>query len=340
MDGTDNVAAESSTTESLANTGTSCSSYDGDIYQAAKVIALTCSLISLLASCLVLFFIILFKRWSFFNQRLVLYLFLATIINTITAILSSIESDKICAFAGFATHIGGWINLNAYICITVALLLKVFFTINLEKLDIPITMFIFASPFLFNWIPFINNTYGKAGPICWIKNVQEVNGTCELIVFGQALQLVLWYIPLYLTLSIMIILYVMIFVKFCFHRKQWVKFNQDVDNQRKQALTFTVTLLVFPVIYFSVNIFPFIARIHGLINPINPSPVLWLLTAISFPQQGMGVAIVFLLNVHDELKLVRFKAAANEWFHKTQIKEYAFRDDEMEPSVSAKYARS
>ena len=226
-------------------------------------------------------------------------------------------------------------SLNAYVCITATLLLKIFFNTNLEKWDVPIILFIFASPFLFNWIPFINHSYGKAGPLwCWISNVHQVEGVCEFIVFGQTLQLVLWYIPLYVILSIMIIVYIAIFVKFCFYRKQWVKFDQDVDNQRKQALKYTVSLLAYPVIYFLINIFPLINRIFGLFHPTTPSPVLWLLTGITYPQQGTAIAIVILLSVRKKLNFTNMKAAVNEWRQKTQIKEYAIIDDELETTIS------
>ena len=335
MDVTDNTSAASTTPESSAMAA-SCFTYDNHIYFAANIIGRIFTLVSLLATCLVLFLIILFKRWSFFNQRLVLYLSLATIISYITFGLSIV--DGICTLAGFANHIGGWINLNAYICITATLIFKVFFTINLEKSDKTIVLFIFVSPFLFNWIPFISNTYGKAGPTCWIRNIQEVNGTCELFLFGQVLQLVLWYIPLYTILTIMIIVYAIIFVKFCFHRKQWVKFNQDVDSERKKAQKYIISLLAYPVIYFLVNIFPFINRIYERFNPATPSPVLMLLNGMFFPHQGLGIAIVFLLSIRNRLSIANFRAAANEWCHKTQIKEYPFNDDETELSLSGTYA--
>ena len=333
MASTDNTALWSSTSESVTNA--SCSTYEGGIYFAVKATSLLSNLVSFLVSCTGLFFIILFKRWHFFNQRLVLYLSLATIIVNVTTMLSGIDhEDGICAFGGFVSQIGAWVSVNAYVCITATLLLKIFFTTNLEKLDIPIILFIFASPFLFNWIPFIKHSYGKSGPFCWIRNVHEVDGVCELYVFGQTLQLVLWYIPLYIILSIMIIVYIVIVVKFCFHRKQWVKFDQDVDSQRKQALKYTVSLLAYPVIYFLINIFPFINRIFGLFNPTTPSPALWFLSGITYPQQGTGVAIVILLSVRKKLNIANIKAAANEWCQKTQIKEYAINDNELETTIS------
>ena len=325
----------STITEELSNTTpvpriTRCSAYDSDIYSTVATISLISSAISLTAVCFIPFFVILFKQWSFFNQRLILYLSLTSIINLVTFMTARASHEAshegFCIFSAFISQLGSWMNLNAYICITATLLLKVFFLINLEKLDIPVIFFIFLSPLLFNWIPFIKHSYGNAGPLCWIRSSQEVNGTCELHVFGQVLQLVLWYIPLYLMLSIMIIMYVVILAKFCKQRRKWTSFGREEESERNQAMNYALSLLAYPLVYFLINIFPFINRIHGATNPRTPSPVLWFLSLIFFPQHGTGIAFVFLFSIRQKLKLSELKSAIYEWHRKTQIKDYPVTD--------------
>jgi len=227
----------STTTTAMFNS-TQCFAYDKDLYNVVGYVSTASVIISLLAVSFVPFFIVLLKKWRFFNQRLILYLSLAAIFDVMIIMLSSLaRNDNIyCTFGGFLTQIGSWMSLNAYICITATLLLKAYFPINLEKLDIPVVLFIFLSPFLFNWIPFIQHSYGMAGPFCWIASSKIVNNTCESHVFGQVLQLVLWYIPLYLTLSIMIILYIIILLKFCRHRRKYGTFHKEDENEQRQAM--------------------------------------------------------------------------------------------------------
>ena len=318
-----------STTSSSWSNG-SCSPYDTAIYSIIVAVTVTSSILSLLANILVLFFIVLFKRWRYFNQRLVLYLSMATVCADVSSTLGLVQYDNqtgstynyFCMFSGFFFQITSWMVLNAYICITAALLLKLFFLVNLEKYDVAILLFVFASPITFNWIPFIKLAYGKAGAWCWIRSTEETN--CDVFLFGQVLQLILWYVPLYAILGILIILYVVVVVKFFLHRRKRIKQDPLADNERRQALRYSISLLAYPVIYFAINIFPLINRAQELNNPTSPSPALWFLSGIFYPQQGMGIAVAFFLgsDVRKRMTVTNFRAAYAEWFRKPKIKEY------------------
>ena len=309
----------------------SCSPYDTELYVAVASVSAASNFISLLANCLVLFLTILFKRWSFFNQRLVLYLSLATIGANIASIFGRVGYENqtgaaynnFCIFSGFVLQVTMWMVLNAYICITASLLLKVLFVINLEKYDVAVFLVIFASPVAINWIPFIRLAYGRSGAWCWIRATEE--SSCKDFLFGSVLQLVLWYIPLYVILGILIIIYSVVVTKFCLFRRNWLELDPQADDiQRQQALKYSISLLAYPVIYFVTNIFPLINRVYNLVHPDKPSPALWFLTSILFPLQGVGIAVAFLLdrNVRKRLNATNFKAACAEWFKKPQIKDY------------------
>ncbi len=314
------------------------SSYDAKVFQAALIISLTSSAISVLSNISVVFFIILLKRWSFLNQRLILYLFVATIVGLITDILSLVPSSRrFCIFTAFALQNGAWMTLNAYLCITTSLLIRAFTRVNLEKMDWLVVPAIFASPLLWNWIPFIQHTYGQSGILCWIKLVEEVNGTCEKNNLGRSLQLALWYLPLYLILSFLIIFYVMISVKFCLYKRQWWMTDPNTYNERRNALKYIVSLLAYPMVYFIVNLFPFVDRLHGLFSSATPSPALLLLNTLSYAQQGTGIAIVFFVNMRKKLTPANLKAALKEWTHKTKIEEYEFKTDELEKTVQGSH---
>jgi len=85
-------------------------------------------------------------------------------------------------------------------------------------------------------------------------------------------------------------------------------------------------------VYFLVNCFLFINRIYIAVKPNNPSPTLWFLALMVLPQQGTGLAIIFLFSIRQNLRLARIKAAFYEWCHKTQIKEYPTENKDLETS--------
>lgn len=320
---------------------TNCSSpsTDNTVLKAALIVSHTSSAISVLTNCLVVFFIILLKRWSFLNQRLVLYLSLATLIGLIADLLSKFSKGRFCIFTAFATQHGSWITLSAYLCITISLLIRVFSSVNLEKLDWVIVPAIFVSPLLWNWIPFIHHTYGQSGFLCWIKQVEEINGTCQINDFGRILQLVLWYLPLYLILSVLIIFYVIVLIKFCFHKRHWMTTDLDSHNERRNALKYTTSLLAYPMVYFMTNIFPFVDRLYSQFDSDKSSSVLLFLNTLSYPQQGAWIAIVFFVSVRRKLTLAHLKAALGEWRHATKVVEYDFISDELETSIQGPSAK-
>ena len=313
-----------------------CSPYDASIYSVVAAVTAASGAISLIANIFALALIILFQRWSFFDQRLVLYLILANILSATSNVLLRIDYNNemdppyehFCQFSGFLAQITGWMVLNTYICITAFLLLKVNFNINPERLDIAAVLLIFASPLVIAWIPFVPNVYGKAGAWCWIKSVER-NQHCETILVGQIMQILLWYLPLYLVLGALIVIYSIVVVKACRNKKKW-RIDQSDESERQKAVKYSLILMAYPLIYFITNIIPLINRLQGLFKPNDPSLVLWFLSGIFYPQQGTGVALIFLWSLRDMMRMSGIKSAWDKWFHRVKIKEYpAFTDAEQ-----------
>ena len=104
--------------------------------------------------------------------------------------------------------------LNAVASITVYIFVGAVFSKQTDRFEVLYLFFIFVFPLLINWIPFIDAAYGKAGVWCWIRSEDN---SCATFLFGQILEFILWYIPLYLILTILLLLYVIILVKIhCF----------------------------------------------------------------------------------------------------------------------------
>jgi len=318
-----------------------CSIFDSRTFSIVAAVSAFSGFTSLLANTFVFLFILLYKRWGFFNQRLVLYLTLATICSSIACIVSRAgyhndaggSYDKFCTFGGFFLQTSFWMVLDAYICITASLLLKLFFNIGQEKLDVAAILFVFVFPFLFNWIPFILGAYGKTGAWCWIRSIEE--NSCDQFLVGRILQIVLLYAPLYLVLGLLIALYSIVVFKFVRLKRNWVEMDLKSSIQRQQALRYSVSLLAYPVIYFVTSLFPLINRIYELVRPNQPSTVLWFLSGFLFFQQGVGITVVFFFNVdiRKELKLTSIKAALAEWLRKDRVEEYDLVSGVLEESV-------
>jgi hypothetical protein len=83
-------------------------------------------------------------------------------------------------------------ELMAVVSITLYVFVWVAFNKHTDKFEYGYVFFIFVFPWLFNWVPFTVDAFGRAGAWCWIRN--EDIDTCEEILAGQILQFVLWYI--------------------------------------------------------------------------------------------------------------------------------------------------
>ena len=285
--------------------------------------------ISLVACCFIVFLIVLFKKWRYFSQHLVFYLAVAVILESVGVIIHRIDYNNersafyvgFCKFSAFVEHTTSWMEFNSIIAITVYIFVCAVFRRRTDRGEWVYVFFIFIFPILvFGWIPFTVNAFGRAGAWCWI--ISEDIFTCEDYLPGQVLQFVLWYIPLYVGLVILLCMYTIIIVKInCYDKRRW---NRRYDDAVYMKLNKEIrSLLVYPLIYFIINVFLLINRIYG-ITPYseNPSLALWFLSGLTFPLKGGIIALAFTLdrNTRKRLKPAFFKAALKDLFCKSEKK--------------------
>ena len=319
------------------NSSSSCSPFDERKYAIVAGLNAASGFVSLLASSFVVLLIVLFKKWRFFTQRLVIYLAVAVAFQSVAAMISRVDYNnetsefyvRFCQFSGFVGEYSPWTVLMSVSAITVYVFAFAVFSKRTDRFEVAYVFFIFVFPLLFNWIPFIDSSYGRSGAWCWIRNE---NAQCEEHVLGEVLQFVLFYIPLYVILCTLISLYVVILVKLhCFKRKTWsIRRTNEEANSQKQMSRETRSLLRYPLIYFITNLFPLSLRIYGLIETDNPSLPLWILTAIFYPIQGGFMAIAFTLDrdTRKRLRWVHIRAAAADLCQSSDkdIREYPAED--------------
>lgn len=277
-----------------------CSVFDSSDYVTIAIISSSSALLSALCCTTVIGLIFLLKKQSFFIQRLVLYLCLAALINSLSIVLRLYrlgdEQQRaiqgLCVIAAFIDQTSIWSLFMAFTAITFTLLMAIVFhksTVCLEWFYITL---IVVFPLTFNWIPFIDETYGRAGAWCWIRNL-NYDDNCTEHKFGAALQLALWYVPAYVLLGVLLIMYLVIV--FSVVRQKFSKSKKD-DVEMTKLHEEVWPLLLQPIGAFILNIFPLINRIYGTLISDDPIYALWILHAIFSPLQGGYIALVYILD--------------------------------------------
>lgn len=307
----------------------SCSPYDSTSYVTVAAVSAGLAALSLLLLSGVIFILILFKKWQFFNQRLILYLAISSILVNIAIILHRVDYDnqttdfytRFCEFGGFLDEVTKLMLLMSVCSITVFISLKIFFNKNTEKLELVYITFIFGFPLTFTWIPFIWKSYGRAGAWCWIKS--EERETCEPYFRGQVLQYVLWFVPLYIMMFLLVVLYSLLLIRLYWKQNKWTR-QPDAPNtlERKEMSQQGIkSLIIYPLLYFLLNVFPFINKTYNLVKIDNPSLVLWYLDALANPSIGTMITVAYCMDpdTRKRLNLNHIRGATMEWIRKDNL---------------------
>ncbi len=285
--------------------------------------------------------IIIFKKWQLFSQRLFIYLVISTFLFSAARIFHRVDylekefTDAhmhFCIFIAFISQNLAWTIFTSNLAITVYLFLGAVCNRRSEKYELAYVFLIFGLPWTFNWLPFIKGTYGKAGAWCWIKSVNL--DTCTRLEYGVVLQLLLFFLPIFVILLTQVILYLIILCKLYVNKKRWkgtIANTVEDEATNKAARNEFLSLLAYPLIYIITSIFLVGNRVHGWIYPGNPSLVFFYLSAIAFPLQGIIIVLVFTFNADTRrrLRCSHFKEAIKSYKTSKVVSEYEL-DDQME----------
>lgn len=315
--------------------------FDSPEFDKVAIVKIAAGCLSFLVGSLVITFIIVVKKWNFFSERLILYLTITAIPFSLASILNRVDFNDssspfltgFCIFGGFLTQVSSWMTLNAITAITLYLFGRTVLNKNTEKYEWVYLVFIFVVPLLFNWIPFIYTSYGRAGVWCWIRSFDL--DTCKVHLFGQWLQFGLLFIPLYVILLGLILLYVLIFTK-TWHRRRQLQGKQDNPHSTKLIKKITNELLMlvaYPFIYFILCIPLLLNRIHTSVKPTQPNLLLWYLSALSHPMVGAFTGMAFILHTAICRKLTWTRLRAQTRGMTNKVSEYPMRPDEVSDSI-------
>ena len=300
---------EGSGTENYNTSERDCFNFTG-IFPVIAVLSGSISLFSLLANLLVIFLIIGYKKYVLFPQKVILYVNIAAGIYSGAIVFgagvgylpTTISSSfyPYCVLAGFFYQTAAWMFLGAIwiAVVDIYLVVKGTETRKYERVYVAV---IFGLPILTCWLPFIDSSYGKAGPWCWIRSINN-DANCSTHTYGLILQFAIWHIPLGASTIAIMIIYILILRDI--RRRSFLGKNKPHEDRLHKVLEKEMKyFLIFPIIFFVITILSASEAISGLIgkNQMSLAP-LWVINAVLVPLQG---AIIAFLIGFDRETLIR-----------------------------------
>ena len=345
----DNSTAASGTTGN-------CSEVDGVVLAAAAILNTVVAVFSLLCSCVILSVILIYKKYIFFTQELVLYLVFGAVLVSLSRIAAGIShwaytTKAFCAFCGFFITYSTWTELLAIFCVTLNLFLSVLCDMRMVRLRWAYLAVTFVVPLLWCWVPFLYDAYGLSGAWCWIRSYdvenshhqqQQAGNSCSLFVYGQNLRLSLWVVPLPAMLVVICVMCAATVCKVRKDRRRWEgMMDHETRNSREQLEKVVRPLLWYPLAYIIPALPPLVS--NALETFGIQYDVLWLAHAFTIPLPGVLIALVYTVDsqTFKQLKFGRLRAACQSRLFsfssaRSRVRDYPF-EDTMEDSFNAVY---
>ncbi|XP_039270760.1 cyclic AMP receptor-like protein A [Styela clava] len=301
---------------------TNCTLFGGDEHKCSVIIGLKRGFgtLSLIGCLFMIGTIWLFRKYQVKAQQLILCLSIAAFFDTIGYMIGDMTKDgPLCDFEAWWMTYFDWTVLAWTSCITFNL-----YRMLTRQEHTPHWYFHFVSwifpPLVLSLLPLIGDNYGPAGAWCWIKHD------------SVAWRFVIWYVPLFLILIFMIILWGRTLYLHKRSIPSW-QGGQDTNAEMMRSLIEDdmKTLIWYPLVYLVLSFFPLILRIHNAATDQGQDIYfLWIMTAITAPLQGACNAIVFGLDPETKSKLTWLHirmAWASRFSQKDVIQEYTVEND-------------
>ena len=256
---------------------------------ALSVVRRTTGAISAISTFLIVLLILLLRRYAFTSQRLILYLVTASFVGSLAYTINGggFVQSVLCTIYGFFLAVAEW-GVVVWVCnITVNLFWNV---VVLRTSNRYFEAFYISAgivvPLFFGAFPFINNSYGPTGLWCWINESET----------GQYLRFLTWYIPIWIITPGLFVIFLIVIIKLSYEVRRWDPYNPASERYRELIRREIKPLILYPLVFLLLNIFPSINRIQNAVAPNYPIFPLYLLQAISGPFLGLGCTIVFVMN--------------------------------------------
>lgn len=294
-------------------------------------------LFSAVCCALVVFIVVLFKKYTFYTQRLILYLAIAAMIHAFSFCLTRVNyssprpiEDNYCNFGALLNHYTAANEVLSVCFMTLNLVVKAVCNRSTVKAEPFIVVAIFLLPATWSWVPYVlEGGYGTGNGWCTIRTLNE---DCTPYRYEAWLQFGLRYIPLYTLMLITIISIVLVGVRVNMGSMKWVRKWDTVDSAIRENLKREILSIIwYPIIFILFNIFSLINQIYTTIHP-DPKDlpaaysVSIYLRVLTSPLRGAFIALAFALDreTRKRLRLTQCRAACLEWVRRKEtVKDFA-----------------
>lgn len=288
------------------NQSGNCSFYDNSStnldYAAVAAIRAGMGVFSALCCLAVITVIVGFKKYSFFSQKLILYLAIAALFHSLSYSLARINYytprylyDDYCYFGGFINLYSSWVEVLALCCLT----FNVFINSVLDRwpaswLQYMYLVLMYGCPLLWCWLPVLHHTYATTKGWCDLRVVDE---NCKNFPFGYILWFAVWYVPVYIVLFVCFLATIVSAVSIHRRSKMWYGIYNPNQQQSELRLKNEVKPLIwYPIVYLMLTMFSLANTIDITIEPEKATDVLWYLHVITSPLKGAFIAVVYALD--------------------------------------------
>ncbi|XP_077336995.1 cyclic AMP receptor-like protein A [Lithobates pipiens] len=270
---------------------------------------------SLIGCICMLVLIWLFRKYNSLAQKMILSLAVAAFFDSIAYVMDEVLLDgALCNFQAWWLTYFDWCALAWVCCITLNLYLNVVKEMRTDRYGLAYHVTAWGIPFLLSCLPLFGDYYGPAGAWCWITDEHV------------AWRFVIWYIPLFSLIFLMMLCYLrIIYVA----KQRVITWSGTYDPGRERTKILMAEeikpLKWYPCVYLAVSLFPLLNRIHNAFYPSQPMFALTLLHVMSAPLHGLANAIVFGLDkeMWSQLTITSLRVAfQSRLCDSTKIKEY------------------
>ena len=270
---------------------------------------------SLLLCTLAISILIALRLYKHLVYRLAMYQVLAALFRGFSICLffmlygyrNSLYYRVSCKFTAFFMQHCVWVELIFTSWLTLHLFCYIIFFKNLKRFEWLYLSSSVLVPLLFDWIPFIHNSYGVSGAWCYIRSWEDNCATVKYIE-GIAEQFALFYGPasVFLTLNTIavVIMFAVSLRRVC---KNSEAENEPLNdkNQYFKVMKQLLPLLAYPIIYFVLFIFPFVDRTYMAVSN-RTSYSLAVVHGVSYSSTGVFIALTLLVHIG----MVKWKSRA------------------------------
>ena len=278
----------------------------------AKVISAS---LSILGCFLVLFVIILYKKYTQFNQRLVMYLIIPTFVISGVALNPNMSGDA-CIIAGFLMNWGILSQRFLILCIVINLLVYSFRERRPWYLELAFHGIIWIFSFCLSVIPLFGNHYGSVGVWCWILG----NSNFEL----NDLRIICTYMWVWVCVVIEIACFSCVVIRILkqFRRFKTNGLNDDpiFEEHKIRFRKYIFPLMLYPLVNILLAIPVTVNRAQNMINPGHPIFALFVIHSTIYPIWGFCNTMMYFMN-KDTIQQLHFSAIMK------QVKSYSSKPD-------------